>query len=304
VDGRDVTQVMPVAETPSGQAPTDSEPTAPTEVPASKAAVPRRWFAAAVIAALLIAAGLGFYLGTRGEDEPVVEEETEVAEAETATVPDLRGMTLERATADAETAGLVIGTTVTAVVEESVTPAGTVLSQDPLPGVEVESGAAISLVIAEAPAADAGSPPSGSSGDSGSTATQPPPAPSTPEISDLSLLTVKPKIVDIGVIILQQEWTTVLEHQASDSEWMSPGITLGDGEKRMLFTADGAQGYLLAAYSWGPGDAYWKIRSFAVSAPGSSPYETVLDVPAGTHTFMVKSSNTAVLWTLAVQEKK
>lgn len=309
MEEQDVTQPMPVVETPPGQAPTEGEPTAPTETPTSKASVPRRWFAAAVIAVLLIAAGLGFYLGARGEDEPVVEDETEVAEVETATVPDLRGMTLERATADAEAAGLVIGTTATAVVEESVTPAGTVLSQDPLPGVEVEPGAAISLVIAEAPAADAGSLPSGgssgsSSGDSGSTPTQPPPAPSTPEISDLSQMTVKPRIVDIGAIVLQKEWTTVLEHSDTSLQWTSPGIVLGDEDKRVLFTADGAQGYPLAVYSWGPGDTDWKIRSFAVSAPGSSPYETELNVPAGTHTFMVKSSNTAVLWTLTVQEKK
>jgi len=297
VDEQDVTQVMPVAE--AAPQPAEGEP------PASKSSVPRRWFAVAVIAVLLLAAGVGFYLGTRGEDEPAVEEETEVAEAETVMVPDLRGMTLERATADAEAAGLVIGATATAVVEESVTPAGTVLSQDPLPGAEVEPGASIALVIAEAPAADAGTTSDGSSsGDGGGTATQPPPAPSAPEIADLSQMTVKPKIIDIGAIVLQQQWTTLLEHQDSALEWMSPGITLGAGDKRVLFTADGTQGYPLAVWSWGPGDTDWKMRSFAVSAPGSSPYETVLDVPAGTHTFMVKSSSTAVLWTLTVQEKK
>jgi hypothetical protein len=294
VDEQDVTQVMP------------AEQVAP-EQPASKASVPRRWFAASVVAVLLIAAGIGFYLGARGEDEPV--EETEVAEAELATVPDLRGMTLERATSDAEAAGLVIGETANAVVEESVTPAGTVLSQDPLPGAEVEPGTAISLVIAESPAADAGTPSSGSSGgssadDSGGTAAQPPPAPSTPEIGDLSKLTVKPRVVDIGAIILQQQWTTLLEHSDTALEWMSPGIALGDEDKRVLFTADGSQGYPLAVYSWGPGDTGWKMRSFAVSAPGSSPYETELDVPAGTHTFLVKSSSTAVLWTLTVQERR
>lgn len=310
MDDQDVTQVMPATEAAPEQGGGADEAPAPDGPPASKASVPRRWFAAGVVAVLLLAAGVGFYLGAQGEDDAVVEQEgNEIAEAEMAVVPDLRGMTLERATADAETAGLVIGSTATAVVDASVTPAGTVLSQDPLPGAEVEPGAAIALVLAEAPAADTQPPAGGTSGgtsggSSGGTATQPPATPSTPEIADLSQLTVTPHIVDLGSIVLQQQWTSVLEHTDTAQEWMSPGITLGDGDKRVLFTADGTQGYPLAVYSWGPGDTDWKMRSFAVSAPGSSPYETVLDVPAGTHTFLVKSSNTAVLWKLTVQEKK
>ena len=310
MDDQDVTQVMPTAEVAPERAGAAGEASGPGEGSASRASVPRRWFAVAVVAVLLIAAGVGFYLGTRGDDDAVVEqEESEIAEAEKAVVPDLRGMTLERATADAEAEGLVIGGTATAVVDASVTPAGTVLSQDPLPGAEVDPGAAISLVLAEAPAADAGASAGGTSGgtsggSSGGSAAQPPATPSTPEIGDLSQLTVTPRVVDIGAIILQQQWTSVLEHTDTAQEWMSPGITLGDGDKRVLFTADGTQGYPLAVYSWGPGDTDWKMRSFAVSAPGSSPYETVLDVPAGTHTFLVKSSNTAVLWKLTVQEKK
>lgn len=309
----DDTQVMPIAET---SAPEDVASLPGGEGPAGpgggatpkKTGVARVWFAAAVIVVLLAAVGVGVYLGTRDEDAPQVAEEVEAKEdAETVAVPDLRGMTLERAAQDAEAAGLVIGSTATAVVDASVTPAGTVLSQDPLPGAEVEPGAAISLVIAEAaaqpPAADTGTPSGGTSApDSGTSDV--PAAPEDVTIEDIDRLQVVPRPIDLGLIQLQQ-WTTVLEHTGAADEWTSGTLTLGGGEKRILLTADGPSGYLVAVWSWdAANDTDWQLESIVVSQPGGASFETALDAPAGNHTFMVKSNNTAVLWTVKVQEKK
>jgi hypothetical protein len=221
-------------------------------------------------------------------------------------------MTLERAIADAEVAGLEIGTTAIAVVDASVAPAGTVLSQDPLPGAKVEPGTGISLVLAEAPAVQppaqpptgdsSGGTPSGSTGGTGDT-TEPPPPPEDVTVNDISKLIAKPKVVDLGVFKIQQ-WTTVLEHTGADLEWTSAPITLGSGEKQIILSGDGSQGYLVAVHSWGVGDTDWKLRSIAPTKPGGEEYVVVLDAPAGLHTFMVKSMSSSVLWTLKVQEKK
>lgn len=306
------TQVMPATEAP---APEDTGPLPGGEgsagsdggVTPKKTGVARVWFAVAVIVVLLAAVGVGVYLGTRDEEEPEVAEVVEAEpDAETVVVPDLRGMTLERATQDAEAAGLVIGGTATAVVDASVTPAGTVLSQDPLPGAEVEPGAAIALVIAEA-AAEPPATDSGASGGSSSASDVPADVPAAPEdvtIEDIDRLQIVPRPIDLGLIQLQQ-WTTVLEHTGSAEQWTSGTLTLGGGEKRILLTADGPNGYLVAIWSWdAANDTDWQLESIVVSAPGGASFETALDAPAGDHTFMVKSNNTAVLWTAKVQEKK
>lgn len=272
-----------------------------------KAGAARAWFAVAVVAVLLAAVGVGVYLGTRDEAEPKVAVVTEAeTDAETVVVPDLRGMTLERATQDAEATGLVIGDTATAVVDASVTPAGTVLSQDPLPGAEVEPGAVITLVIAEAaaqpPAADSGT--SGGSSSSDDVPADVPEAPEDVTVEDISRLQVVPRPIDLGLIQLQQ-WTTVLEHTGTAEQWTSGTLTLGSGDKRILLTADGPSGYLVAVWSWDAvNDTDWQLESIVVSQPGGASFETALDAPAGNHTFMVKSNNTAVLWKVTVQEKK
>jgi hypothetical protein len=258
-----------------------------------------------VLLVLLAAVGLGVFLGTRDKDESPEVAQDEAAETETkaVVVPDLRGMTLERAASDAEAVGLVIGTTTTAIVDETVTPAGTVLSQDPLPGAEVEPGAAIALVIAEAPAEE---PPAedSSAGSSGSESSEPPAPPEDVTVEDIGMLTVVPRAIDLGLVQLQQ-WTTVVEHSDADTQWQSPTITLGSGEKRILLTADGTQGYPVAVWSWdAANDTDWHLESIVISTPGGATYETVLDAPTGNHTFLVKSSNASVLWTLKIQEKK
>lgn len=307
----DDTQVMPTAEE-AGSAPDVQAPDGDLEgkggAPSpKKTGVARVWFAVAVIAVLLAAVGVGVYLGMRDDEAPEVAEVVQTDdEAEMTVVPDLRGMTLERATQDAEAAGLVIGATATAVVDASVTPAGTVLSQDPLPGAEVEPGAAIALVIAEAaaepPATDAGT--AGGSSSSGDAPADVPEAPEDVTIEDIDRLQVVPRPIDLGLIQLQQ-WTTVLEHTGTSEQWTSGTLTLGSGEKRILLTADGPNGYLVAVWSWdAANDTDWQLESIVVSAPGGASFETVLDAPAGNHTFMVKSNSTAVLWTVKVQEKK
>lgn len=274
----------------------------------ARAKVPRRWFAAAVVAVMLVAGGVGVLLGMQGEKEPkkvvVAEAETE-AEAVQVTVPDLRGMTLDRATADAQAAGLAIGATATAVIDPSVTTAGTVLSQDPLPGADVPPGTEIALVIAEAPAA--AQPPAdtsgSSSGASGATG-DPPPAPEDVTVEDIGKLTLKPQAINLGLIQTQQ-WTSVIDRSDTALQWQSPTVTFGGGEKRILMTADGPSGYLIAVWSWdAASDTDWKLESIVVSAPGGASFETALDAPAGNHTFLVKSGNAAVLWKLKVQEKK
>lgn len=308
----DDTKVMPITETAApegvGPLPQGEGPAGPggSDTP-KKTGVARVWFAVAVIVVLLAAVGVGVYLGTRDDKEPEVAEVTEnEADAEAAVVPDLRGMTLERATQDAEAAGLVIGATATAVVDASVTPAGTVLSQDPLPGAEVEPGAAIALVIAEAaaepPATDSGA--SGGSSSSGDVPADVPEAPEDVTIEDIDRLQIVPRPIDLGLIQLQQ-WTTVLDHTGSAEQWTSGTLTLGGGEKRILLTADGPNGYLVAVWSWdAANDTDWQLESIVVSAPGGASFETALDAPAGDHTFMVKSNNSAVLYTVKVQEKK
>ncbi|MDO8847660.1 MAG: PASTA domain-containing protein [Coriobacteriia bacterium] len=305
VSAEDATQVMPPADEPVEPVTGVSDGEGSGGVPPRKVAIARVWFAVAVIAVLLAAVAIGVFLGTRKDEAPEVAETTEVAEV---VVPDLRGMTLERATQDAEALGLTIGESATAVVDESVTPAGTVLSQDPLPGAKVEPGSAIVLVIAEAPAEPPAADTGGTSGTtpSGSAdpAVTPPPPPDDVSIADLGELVVAPRAIDLSIFQLQQ-WTTVLEHTGTAEEWTSGTMTLGAGEKRILLTADGPNGYLVGVWSWDAvNDTDWHLESIVVSAPGGATFETVLDAPAGNHTFMVKSNNTAVLWTVKVQEKK
>ena len=299
MDESDTTQVMPEAPD-------------PLPVDAASAGKPPRmrwWIIAAVVAVVIAATAGGVYLAGRGGEEAPETDlvaESEVASVETVSVPDLRGMTLERATQDIEAAGLTVGSIATAVVEQSVAPAGTVFSQDPLPGEEVAPGTAVAVVMAEAPTVTppAESPSTGGSSSGGSAAAEPPPAPEDVEIGDLNLLPVKPIAIDPGVLVLQPQWTTVLEHTDAALEWTSGPVTLGSGEKRIILDADGPNGFLVGVHSWGPGQTDWKLRSLIVSQPGVNPYETELDVPAGVHTFRVKSLDTSVLWKITVQEKK
>ncbi|MRS11657.1 MAG: PASTA domain-containing protein [Actinobacteria bacterium] len=309
MDESDVTQVMPPADEPA--VPGEGAPDAVAEDAArGRARLPRRWLAAAVVLVMLLVAGLGVFLGMQagGEPERVVEAGTdseEKAGAEEVVVPDLRGMTLDRATTDAEAAGLVIGATATAIVAPSVTPAGTVLSQDPLPGAEVAAGTEISLVIAEAAAEE--QPPAETSGGSsggGTAEEQPPPAPPGDlTIDDFSKLVAKPRVIDPNFFVLQQ-WTTKLEHSDTALQWTSGPVDFGGGDKQIILNADGPNGYLVAVYSWDSATSTdWKMQSIIVSQPGELPYQTIFDVPASTQTFMVKSMSTAVYWTLTVQEK-
>ena len=83
------------------------------------------------------------------EVAPEVPIEIVVAVAIRPTVPDLRGLPLEEATARLEALGLVRGTV--ARRESRDAPENSVLTQEPPAGLRVEPGAAVALVVAVAP---------------------------------------------------------------------------------------------------------------------------------------------------------
>jgi hypothetical protein len=286
---------------------TDATGGPPPGAPGKKR-VPVWAYVVAGLAVVGLALGAGVLVGGLGDDGEA--DTTTVAQAETDTtiaVPDLRGMTLNRATDDITAAGLAVGEVAYVVAEDTVAPAGTVISHDPLPGAKVEPGSSVSLVIALAPVVeddddkDDKDDKDDSSGGGGSS--QPPAAPEDVTVDDFDMLIVQPKFIK-PELILAPQWQTVLEHTGAEAEWTSGAITLGSGEKRIILTGDGPAGYLVGVHSWGAGDTDWHLRSLVVSAPGGASFETELDVAAGTHTFRVKSQDTSVLWTVTVQEKK
>ncbi len=101
---------------------------------------------------------------------------------EAVTVPDLVGMEEAEAKEGLTEAGLELGDVERLAVEASSERVGTVLSQQPSPGAEVDSGTQVALVVAEDPEgetserAEAQTPSAGSGGGSGS-GTKPTPTP-------------------------------------------------------------------------------------------------------------------------------
>lgn len=334
MDEQDVTQVMPpAAEVPPDQVSTEDGLPVSTVMSASRASVPRRWFAAAVVAVLLIAAGVGFYLGTRGEDASVKGEDG-VAGTETVAVPDLRGMTLDRAGQEVLDAGLAAGTISLAVVEESVAPSGTVLSQDPLPGARVASGGEVDIVLAQGPVgtvvtpdvvADAGT--SGSSGadpsagaaTSGDGASGGPPAvqpilPDLPPAGSIDVSKLQPHVIDPGIFkLLEPTYRTVVEHEGYDAEaWQSAALTFGDKPKRVFIVANGPQ-FPVAVWSWGPADSDWVLRTVWIAYPGAHETDPPedgggwiesFDVGPGTHTVLVRLNPDVIWWKVRIEEQE
>lgn len=289
---------------------TDATGGPPPGVPGKKP-VPVWAYVVAGLAVVGLALGAGMLVGGLGDEEAdttTVAQADDEAEADTTiAVPDLRGMTLNRATDDITAAGLTVGEVAYVVAEDTVAPAGTVISHDPLPGAEVEPDSSVSLMVALAPVEDDDDDDDKDDKDdkddsSGGSSNQPS-APEDVTVDDFELLLVQPKFIAPELIVLPQ-WQTVLEHTGAEAEWTSGAITLGSGEKRIILTGDGPAGYLVGVHSWGAGDTDWHLRSLVVSAPGGASFETELDVPAGAHTFRVKSQDTSVLWTVTVQEKK
>jgi len=310
LDGQDMdsmgdTAVMPAV--PDGAAAPAEAAGGPVSGVPGKKRIPVWAYVVAGVAVVGLALGAGLLVGGLGDDgeadtTTVAEADTEAEADTTIAVPDLRGMTIDRATSDITAAGLAVGEIAYVVAEDTVAPAGTVISHDPLPGAEVEPGSSVALVIALAPVVeDDDADDDSSSG--GGTSTDPPAAPEDVTADDFELLLVQPKFIAPELIVLPQ-WQTVLEHTGAEAEWTSGAITLGSGEKRIILTGDGPAGYLVGVHSWGAGDTDWHLRSLVVSAPGGASFETELDVAAGTHTFRVKSQDTSVLWTVTVQEKK
>lgn len=285
---------------------------------------PRRWFAFAVVAVLLLLAGVGVLLATSADKDVVAS--SEVA------VPDLRGMTLDRAGEEVLAAGLQPGTVTYAVVEESVTPSGTVLSQDPLPGALVDPDTAMDIVLARGPAAPAGptttttsqtstqdpqsSTSSGSSSSgSGSGTTppdQPPALPDVPPAESIDISKVQPRIVDPGVFkLLEPTYKTLLHHSQSGGDWQSPGIVFGDKPKRVSITADGPLNNPIAVWSWGPNDSDWTLENVSPSGPGATEgdehtgtFTYDFEVGAGVHTILVRPNYAIVWWAVKIEEQQ
>lgn len=111
-----------------------------------------------------IAKGLGIELaveGGAGPDASIVSQSPAAGEpmegtvitvsgSQTATVPNVGGMTVEQAAAELEAAGLRVGE-VSRAPAEGASP-GEILDQDPKPGVEAERGAAVNVIVADASA--------------------------------------------------------------------------------------------------------------------------------------------------------
>ncbi|MRR11653.1 PASTA domain-containing protein, partial [bacterium] len=187
MDDGGATQLLERTEAPLSEGAGTPPPPGAQTTGGTRGGFPKRWIALIAVAVVLLAAVIGVLLLTGDNAD-------ETASAEVA-VPDLRGMTLERAGEEVLGAGLVPGTVQYAVVEESVTPSGTVLSQEPLPGALVAPGSALNIVLArgaapitqvetpDAPGNTATSDSSSSSGSAGSST--PPPPESQPVLPDL-----------------------------------------------------------------------------------------------------------------------
>lgn len=252
-------------------------------------------------------------------------------------VPDMRGMTLDRAGEEVLAAGLAPGTVNYAVVETSIATSGTVLSQDPLPGALVDAGTKMNVVIAQGPQADtvaevvAGSGTEAASGDqqsasgtgtdSGSGTPPPPPdqpatLPDMPAVDPDIFSSLQPHVVNPGIFdLVQPEYRTVVEHEGFNADaWQSPALTFGDKPKRVLLVADGPHYVPIAVWAWGPNDTDWRLKTIWASFNGAfySDEEDngggtlieAFDVGAGMHTVLVRLNPDVTWWKVVIQEQK
>lgn len=296
---------------------------------AAGASGPRRALLVGVIVVVLLALAAGAWALLRHEAP------ADTAAAEIA-VPDLRGMTLDRAGEEVLAAGLAPGTINYAVVEESVATSGTVLSQDPLPGALVEPGSPMNVVIAQGPVAatvaaavtgeePAVTPQTGgaSAGDAGAGSGDVPPPPGQnaplpdmPAVDPGAFALVEPRVANPGIFdLVQPEYRTVVEHEGFGAEaWQSAALTFGDKPKRVLLVADGPQYVPIAVWAWGPNDTDWKLKTIWASFNGAfySDEEdngggTLIEpfnVGAGTHTILVRLNPDVKWWKVVIQEQK
>lgn len=278
---------------------------------------PRRWILLVVVAVLLLIAGIVALLLVDGDDDGT-------ASAELA-VPDLRGMTLERAEDEIEAAGLKQGSLEYAIVEESTTPSGTVLTQDPVPGALVPAGAVVDIVLARGPEPEPEEPDASevaasekpleqtSTGSGQPPAAQQPPPP-LPEPGEQDLdpkLVFTPIEVDKQALITQLGWTSVLHTGGYEPSFQSEIFVFeGTGEKRAVLTlfggADCAWSVLLMNVA---NDTQWRWVGFAYPEPyvsGQHVYTIPLNEYAGVYRIALVGN--AVdgdhVWNLDVQERR
>jgi len=287
---------------------------------------PKRWIVLAIVAVLLLVAGIAALLLLGGDDG-------DVASAEIG-VPDLRGMTLDRAGEEVLAAGLAPGTVQYAIVDESVTPSGTVLSQDPLPGALVAPGTKMDIVLAQGKAAaadpsggqadvagsseSASSDSAGPAGDSTGSDTPPPPSqeqvlPDLPPAETIDYIEMQPYVKNPGIwSVLEPTYKTVLHHSEFGGDWQSPAVVFGDNPKRISITADGPFNYPIAVWYWGPNDADWRLANISPSGPGayesdsenSGTFQYDFKVGAGTHTILVRAHTEIAWWAVKIEEQE
>lgn len=322
MEDRGTTQLLEPTEERKTQAGTAGVP--PTRGGAGTGAagggLPRRWILLAVIAALLLIAGIAVALLAGGDDEGTTSDDI--------TVPDVVGMTLERVTQEVKDAELAPGTISFAVVEESVAPSGTVISQKPSPGSRVKPGTAIDIIIAQGPAeaadevievaeqASAGSASDAGAAQSGNgtppPSDQPPGLPDVPPSDSVDFSKLQPRVVDPGAFkLIQPSYTTLLHHSEAGGDWQSPAIVFGDKPKRISITADGPLNFPIAVWSWGPNDADWRLQNVSPSGPGayegdehSGTFTYDFKVGAGTYTILVRPNPEIVWWTVKIEEQQ
>lgn len=336
----DVTMVMdPVPEGADAGGPqTPDGAGAPPEAPGpgGPAKLPA-WAVAAVVALGLLLIGGGAYLATRNRADVGSEAVLPEVAASEAAVPDVRGMTLDRAGDEVLAAGLEAGTIAYAIVEESVAPSGTVLSQDPLPGTKVALGSAVDIVLAQAPQEavaeilpDTGTPGEGdaqggsgsntgpgagsTTGGSGSAPSVPPTLPDLPAAESIDITKLQPLVMNPGIFkLVQPTYRTVVEHEGFDANpWTSPALTFGAKPKRIIITAAGPYNQPIAVWAWGPGDSDWVLKTIWFSYPGA--YENLdgsggtwvgtFNVAAGTNTVLVKLGPGVTWWKVQIQEQE
>jgi hypothetical protein len=218
------------------------------------------------------------------------------------------------------------------VVDESVTPSGTVLTQDPVPGALVDPGTQVDIVLAQGPSpveeavaevvaqVEAETPAPGTSTGSGTgvTPSAPPQLGVGPELppaesinpADLKLSLKAPT----GVFkLIQPAYRTVVEYdQFSANSWYSPALTFTDKPKRIWFTADGPLNAPCAVWTWGPDDTGWKLKTIWVAGPGAFEKEdgsggtlvAPFDIGAGVYNVLVKVDPGVVWWKIKIEEQK
>lgn len=322
MEDRGATQVLDPADEPVTEAGTAGGPPPGGRAPGANSAggkVPRRWLLAAIVVVLLLLAGVAALVLLDGEDSGASQQ---------LEVPNVLGMSLERATQEIERSAMAPGAVAHAIVEESVAPSGTVLSQRPLQGELADPGTKIDIVLARGPApaeTTQGGEPSAQpvavvEEQTAQQPTQQPPAqqppaaepalPTEPPATIDPKLVAQPLAVDKKALLSQFGWTSRLLTGGSETSFQSGIFAFeGTGDKRAVLTlfgsADCAWSVLLMNVA---NDTQWRWVGFAHPEvkSGTFTYTIPLNEYAGIYKVAVvgNATNGSHTWNLDVQEKQ